>query len=72
MIPLRLEGASTGPAADAMAGIEYAVSRRFSVGGRYSFIRILDDGPIVRGRGIDLSHGEPGLHLIQLIGTLCL
>ncbi len=71
-IPLRLEGASTGPAADAMAGIEYAVSRRFSVGGRYSFVRILDDGPIVRGRGIDLSHGEPSLHLIQLIGTLCL
>jgi opacity protein-like surface antigen len=67
--PLRLEGGSISFAADAMLGVDYALSKRFSLGGRYNFVRIVDDGPTVSGGGIVLHHSDPNLHLLQLVGT---
>lgn len=68
-IPLRLEGGSVGFAADAMVGVEYAFSRRLSLGGRYNFVRIVNDGPTISGGGVVLRHSNPNIHLLQLVGT---
>lgn len=67
--PLRLEGGSIGLAADAMVGVEYALNKRFSLGGRYNVGRIVNDSPTISGGGIVLRHSDANIHLLQLIGT---
>jgi opacity protein-like surface antigen len=66
---LSLRGGSTGVAVDAMAGVEYAVTKRFSLGGRYNFVHVARDIPTISGGGITLGHGAPEIHLLQMVGT---
>jgi hypothetical protein len=48
-IILSLRGGSLSLAADAMAGVEYAISKRFSLGGRYNFVHVVNDIPTISG-----------------------
>lgn len=66
---LSLRGGSTGEAVDAMAGVEYAMTRRFSLGGRYNFVHVANDIPTISGGGIILNHSTPEIHLLQMTGT---
>jgi opacity protein-like surface antigen len=66
---LSLRGGSTSIAVDAMAGVEYAVTRGFSLGGRYNFVHVARDIPTISGGAITLSHGTPEVHLLQMVGS---
>jgi opacity protein-like surface antigen len=66
---LSLRGGSTSVAVDAMAGVEYALTRHFSLGGRYNFVHVTHEIPTVSGGGISLSHSTPEIHLLQMTGT---
>jgi opacity protein-like surface antigen len=68
-IILSLRGGSTSLSADAMAGVEYALSKRFSLGGRYNFVHVALDIPTINGGGITLQHSAPDVHLLQMVGT---
>jgi opacity protein-like surface antigen len=68
-IILSLRGGSLSLAADAMAGVDYALSKRFSLGGRYNFVHVVNDIPTISGGGITLRHSAPEIHLLQMVGT---
>ena len=68
-IILGLRGGSTSLSADAMAGLDCSITKRFSLGGRYNFIHVVHDIPAVSGGGITLSHSAPEIHLLQMVGT---
>lgn len=68
-IILSLRGGSISAAVDVIAGAEYAFSRRFSLGGRYNFVHVINDVPTISGGGTTLTHGAPELHLLQMTGT---
>jgi Outer membrane protein beta-barrel domain len=66
---LSLRGGSTRLAADAVAGVDYALRKRFSLGGRYSFVYVPSEIPTISGAGITLAHSAPKIHLLQMVGT---
>ena len=66
---LSLRGGSMSLAADAIAGIEYSLTQRFSLGGRYNFVHVTADIPTINGGGIVLSHSTPEIHLLQMTMT---
>jgi outer membrane protein W len=68
-IPLSLRGGSGGFAPDGIAGVEYSLTKRFSLGGRYNFVAIQSDGPTLSDGGIVLHHSKPYLHILQATGT---
>ena len=68
-IILTLRGGSVSLAADAMAGVDYALSKRFSLGGRYNFVHVVNDIPTISGGGITLHHSGPEIHLLHMVGT---
>jgi opacity protein-like surface antigen len=68
-IILSLRGGSLSAAVDVMGGADYALTKRFSLGGRYNFVRVISDIPTVQGGGIALTHNAPALHLLQMTGT---
>jgi outer membrane protein W len=68
-IVLSLRGGSVSLVADAMVGVDYALSKRFSLGGRYNFVHVVNDIPTISGGGITLRHSAPDVHLLQLVGT---
>lgn len=68
-VPLSLRGGSGGFAVDGIAGAEYHLTKRFALGGRYSFVAIENDGPTISGAGIVLHHSKPYLHILQATGT---
>jgi hypothetical protein len=68
-IIISLRGGSTSLAVGALAGIDYAVTKRFSLGGRYNFVHVVASGPTISGGGITLSHSTPEMHLLQMVGT---
>lgn len=68
-IILSLRGGSTSLSADAMEGVEYALSKRFSLGGRYNFVHVAHEIPTISGGGITLQHSAPDVHLLQMVGT---
>lgn len=68
-IPLSLRGGSGGFAPDGIAGVEYSVTKRFSLGGRYNFVALETNGPTLSGGGIVLGHSKPYLHILQATGT---
>jgi opacity protein-like surface antigen len=68
-ISLSLRGGSGGFAPDGIAGVEYSLTKRFSLGGRYNFVAIESDGPTLSGGGIVLRHTKPYLHILQATGT---
>lgn len=68
-IVLSLRGGSLSFAADAIAGVEYALTQRFSLGGRYNFVHVVSDIPTVSGGGITLGHSTPEIHLLQMTMT---
>lgn len=68
-IILSLRGGSLSLAVDAMAGVDYAITKRFSLGGRYNFVHAVNDIPTISGGGITLSHSAPEIHLLQMTGT---
>jgi opacity protein-like surface antigen len=68
-IILSLRGGSLSAAVDVMGGADYALTKRFSLGGRYNFVRVIGDVPTVSGGGITLTHNAPLLHLLQMTGT---
>ena len=68
-IVLSLRGGSTSLSPDAMAGLEYSISKRFSLGGRYSFVHVASAVPTISGGGITLIHSAPEMHLLQMVGT---
>lgn len=68
-IPLSLRGGSGGFAVDGIAGVDYYLTKRFALGGRYNFVAIESDGPALSGGGIALHHGKPYVHILQLTGT---
>jgi opacity protein-like surface antigen len=63
---LSLRGGSVSFAADAIAGVEYSLTRRFLLGGRYNFVHVTADVPTISGGGIILSHSSPEIHLLQM------
>ena len=67
--PLSLRGGSGGLAVDGVAGVDYYLTKRFALGGRYNFVAIENDGPTVSGGGIVLHHGKPYVHILQATGT---
>jgi hypothetical protein len=66
---LSLRGGSASFAAGALAGIDYALSKHFSLGGRYDFVHVTSSGPTISGGGITLVHSTPEIHLLQMVGT---
>ena len=66
---LSLRGGSTRLAADAVAGVDYALTKRFSFGGRYSFVHVANEIPTISGAGITLTHSTAKIHLLQMVGT---
>jgi len=68
-IVLSLRGGGLSAAVDAIAGMDYALTRRFSLGGRYNFVRVVSAAPTISGGGITLAHSAPEIHLVQMIGT---
>lgn len=66
---LSLRGGSLSLAPDAMAGLDYAITKRFSLGGRYNFVRVINDIPTISDGGITLRHSAPEMHLLQMTGT---
>ena len=68
-IIVSLRGGSVSFAADAIAGVEYSLTERFSFGGRYNFVHLASDVPTINGSSITLSHSTPEIHLLQMIGT---
>jgi outer membrane protein W len=68
-VPLSLRGGSGGFAADGIVGIEYHLTKKFALGGRYNFVAIENDGPTISGGGIVLHHGKPYVHILQATGT---
>lgn len=67
--PLSLRGGSGGFAADGIFGIDYYLTKRFALGGRYNFVAIENDGPTLSGGGIVLHHSKPYEHILQATGT---
>lgn len=61
---LSLKGTAVDFAADAVLGLDYAVTPRFSLGGRYRFLWIDSDGGSVSGGGVTLTHGNTYAHLL--------
>jgi opacity protein-like surface antigen len=68
-IILSLRGGSTSLSVDVMAGLDYALTRRFSLGGRYNFVHVVHDIPAISGGAITLTHSAPEIHLLQMVGT---
>ena len=68
-VPLSLRGGSGGFAADGIVEIDYYLTKRFALGGRYNFVAIETDGPTIRGGGIVLHHSKPYAHILQATGT---
>lgn len=68
-IILSLRGGSLSLAPDVMVGVDYALSKRLSLGGRYNFVHVVSDSPTVSGGGITLAHSTPEIHLLQMVGT---
>ena len=61
---LSLTGNAVDFAADAVLGLDYAVTDRFSLGGRYRFLWIDSDGGSLSGGGVTLTHGNVYAHLL--------
>ena len=61
---LSLKGNALDFAADAVLGLDYAVTDRFSLGGRYRFLWIDSDGDRLGGGGVTLTHGNVYAHLL--------
>ncbi len=61
---LSLKGNALDFAADAVLGLDYAVTDRFSLGGRYRFLWIDSDGGSLSGGGVTLTHGNVYAHLL--------
>lgn len=68
-ITLSLRGGSAGFAVDGIAGVDYYITKRFALGGRYNFVAVENDGPTLGGGGIMLQHSKPYLHVLQATGT---
>lgn len=66
---LSLRGGSTSLSVDAVAGLDYTLTRRFSLGGRYNFVHVVHDIPAISGGAITLTHSTPEIHLLQMVGT---
>jgi opacity protein-like surface antigen len=66
---LSLRGGSTSVSADVMAGLDYSVTRRFLLGGRYNFVHVARDIPAISGGAMTLTHSTPEIHLLQMVGT---
>jgi outer membrane protein W len=68
-IVLSLRGGSVSAAVDAVAGVDYSLTRRFSLGGHYNFVHVVSSIPTISGGGITLTHNTPVIHLLQMVGT---
>ena len=68
-IILSLRGGGLSAAVDAIAGVDYSLTRRFSLGGRYNFVHVVSAIPTISGGGITLDHSTPEIHLLQMVGT---
>lgn len=63
---LGLRGGSVSFAVDLIAGVEYSLTQRFSLGGRYNFVQLRTGTPTIKGGGISLSHSTPERHLLPM------
>lgn len=68
-IILSLRGGSVSFAADAIVGVEYSLTQRLLLGGRYNFVHVANEIPTISGGGISLSHSTPEIHLLQMTMT---
>jgi opacity protein-like surface antigen len=68
-IVLNLRGGGSSAAVDAIAGLDYRLTRRFSLGGRYNFVHVASAAPTISGGGITVTHSTPEIHLLQMVGS---
>jgi opacity protein-like surface antigen len=62
---LDLHGSALNLAATAVFGVDYRVSDRWSLGGRYRFLWINSDGGTLSGGGVIRTHSDTYLHLLS-------
>jgi opacity protein-like surface antigen len=68
-IPLAVKGNSTNLAADAMVGLDYRITNKISLGGRYRFLWINANGDSLSGNGVVLTHGDALINEFMATGT---
>ncbi len=68
-VPLGVSGHAVDLALDAEAGLDYAITDAFSVGGRYRFLWINSGGGSLAGGGVVLVHGDALAHSFLATGT---
>jgi opacity protein-like surface antigen len=67
--PLDVRGSAVDFAADAVAGVDYALSARLSLGGRYRYLWIDSGGGRLTGGGVTLAHGDVHAHVLTATAT---
>ena len=67
--PLDVRGSAVDLAADAMAGVDFALCERLTLGGRYRFLWIDSSGGRLTGGGVTLTHGDVHAHVLTATAT---
>ena len=61
---LDVSGSTFDFAADIVAGLDYSLTDRLSLGGRYRYLWISADGGTLAGGGVVLTHGDVRAHVL--------
>ncbi|HEX7967606.1 MAG TPA: outer membrane beta-barrel protein [Stellaceae bacterium] len=61
---LDVSGSAFDFAADIAAGLDYALTDKLSLGGRYRYLWINSDGGTLAGGGVVLTHGDVHAHVL--------